>query len=107
MVDSSLYGGRNARHVRARVDHRAFLKVVVLGFLFGILAAFMIGQASAAETCMHRIAAESPLVFHPEDVLRQGPIAPFRRIGALEKCQRCVESLKKIGSSKQDRVFEF
>ncbi len=51
MVDSSLYGGRNARHVCARLDGRSILKVVALGILFGLLAGLMIGQASA-ETCI-------------------------------------------------------
>lgn len=52
MVDSTLFRGRDARHVRARVDYRSFLKVVALGVLFGLLAGLMIGKASAAEICV-------------------------------------------------------
>ena len=52
MVDSSFLCGRNARHVRARVDNWPLLKVVVLGVLFGLLAGLLIGKASAAETCI-------------------------------------------------------
>lgn len=47
MVDTSLYGGRNARTVRARVDYRPLLKVVALGVLSGLAAGLMIGQALA------------------------------------------------------------
>lgn len=52
MVDSSFLCGRNARPVCPRVDYRSFLKVVVLGVLFGLIAGLMIGQASAAEICI-------------------------------------------------------
>ena len=52
MVDSTLFRGCDARHVRARVDYRSFLKVVALGVLFGLLAGLMIGKASAAEICV-------------------------------------------------------
>lgn len=52
MVDSTVFRGRDARAVCTRMDRRAVLKGALLGLAFGLIAALMIGQASAAESCV-------------------------------------------------------
>lgn len=51
MVDRSGIYGRDARALCTRMDRWSVLKIVALGAAFGLIAALMIGQASA-EVCI-------------------------------------------------------